>query len=227
VSELVLSEARRLASYEGWLDDRLKSATFRQAEIVSYNAGTKLATINLGGEPTSIAGVPHLASYTQPDPSDTGVWVAMLGTSPLLVGAVGVTAPVVLSPAQLEFTPGGVLQTTTGGSYATWVTVGNVTVPAGVTDAHCQVFVADAFTVTANWTGNARLKVGTPVGNPRGLSFAVATEATHYDLTWGCEMSGLSAGSRSVTIETKLNTGSGATRVDAGSLVAVRFDWES
>jgi hypothetical protein len=89
VSQLVLSESRRLASYEGWLDDRLKSATFRQVdEIVSYNAGTGLATIVMGT--TTTPDVPHLASYT-PDPSDTGIWAVMVGTSPLLIGAVGAT----------------------------------------------------------------------------------------------------------------------------------------
>jgi hypothetical protein len=89
------AEARLLASYEGWLDDRLKSATFRQAQIVSYSSATGLATIQLGGDTNQIAGVPHAASYT-PSSGDTGVWALMLGTSPLLVFAVD-------APTQLDY----------------------------------------------------------------------------------------------------------------------------
>jgi hypothetical protein len=88
----VEQEARRLAGLEGFLDDQLKGVQLRQAAISSYDSGTGLATITLGGDTTPIVGVPSLSSYT-PNASDTGVWVAMIGTSPLLVGATGAASP--------------------------------------------------------------------------------------------------------------------------------------
>jgi hypothetical protein len=96
VPDTALDEARKLASYEGWLDDQLKSARLRQVTIVSYNAGTKTATIRIGGATTvDVAGVKHLASYA-PAAADTGVWALVNGTSVLLLGATGATGSGVL-----------------------------------------------------------------------------------------------------------------------------------
>jgi hypothetical protein len=205
----------------------IRLAVIDPAYVASSYPGT-LPKVTFEGE-DSVTEKRYLVVDTgySPLPSDRVVMLPA-GATYVIVGPIApvIETPVVLPPppSQLEFTPSGVLQTTSSGSYATWITVGNVTVPTGVTDALCQVFIANANTVTNNWTGNGRLKVGTAVSNPRGL-YGESASTMRYDWVFACNIAGLSAGSRSVTIETKLNTGTGGTRVDAGSLVAVRFDW--
>jgi len=128
------------------------------------------------------------------------------------------------APAPLLFTPGGNTDTPGAGT-ATWVTLGNITVPTWATK--CNVIYTCNGIYDTGTTSNvsAVIKVGSAAG---GLSKridapGVANQRFHMPIT--DRVTGLSTGSQSVTISATFSSGS-VVRADATSFFTAQFTFQ-
>jgi hypothetical protein len=194
----------------------------RSATVTAVDLPTGTATITIGADTTAIAGVPALASY-RPAAGDV-VALDLVAGSPVLIGRVG--AP---DTDMLEFQPAGNTDTGTSGTFATWINLGNVQVPAWATGARYDVTVSGVYAITASPTGlTLRLAVG-GVGATKsvGATAIDSTNSPRTDRTWKGRITGLTAGPQSVIIQYTKGVGTGAFRADTSSLITVDFGWET
>jgi hypothetical protein len=130
-------------------------------------------------------------------------------------------------PDLVVFRPAGNTDTAASGTFATWITVGPVTVPAGFTVARLAVTVAGVYAITSSAALVLRVTVG-------GVAEQFDSAESGYDASlspriprvWQDRVSGLVAGSQSVVVQYKRNTGTGFLRADTASLISVGFGWE-
>lgn len=126
------------------------------------------------------------------------------------------------------FRPGGNVDTGASASFATWLTLGNVVVPAGYTKARLLATVGGAFVSGAAQADiTLRVAVGAATEtNDSGENAFDTTIQQRIPRVWQDRITGLSAGSQSVVVQYKRVGGTGALRVDVRSLVSVSFEWE-
>lgn len=200
---------------------------FRQVDVTAVDTSAATATVSFDGGTTTLAGVPYLTSYL-PAAGDVATLALIPGSrgaaTALLVGRTGG-----YDADLVELKPAGNADTGSSTSvFATWITVGNITVPAWATRARYQVVISGVYAVTASPTGlTLRLTVG-------GVAATNDTTTTAIDITnqprgdhgWQGRITGLSTGSQSVVVQSKKGVGSGAMRADTSSQISVSFGWE-
>ena len=199
----------------------------RLVDVTAVDLAAATATISFDGGTTTVAGVPFLPSY-RPGVGDAGLLILIPGTrgaaSPLLVGRAGGH-----DSDLIEFVPGGSTDTgTSTAAFATWITLGNITVPAWATGARYAVTVSGVYVVTASPTGLfLKLTVGGVAANNQTSTTAIdVTNQPRADRAWQGRITGLSTGAQSVVIQYKRGVGTGALRADGSSLITVSFGWE-
>lgn len=181
-------------------------------------------TVTLGGDTAAVSAV--TANGYAPLAGETVAVLVTPGAVPLILGGVAVRR----APGDLvEFVPVG--STDTGSStaaFATWITLGNITVPVGFTTARYAVTISGVYAITASPTGlSLRLTIGgVAADNPTTNTAIDITNQPRADRTWQGRIHGLSAGAQSVVIQYKRGVGTGALRADTSSLITVSFDWE-
>jgi hypothetical protein len=180
-------------------------------------------TVTLGGDTAAVSAA--TANGYLPVVGETVAVLVTPGAVPLVLGGTAVRRA---AGDLVEFVPAGNTDTGSSGTFATWITLGNITVPAGFTAARYSVTVSGVYAITASPTGLfLRLTVG-------GVTAAHQTSTTSIDVTnqpradraWQGRITGLSAGSRSVVIQYQKGVGTGALRADTSSLITVAFEWE-
>jgi hypothetical protein len=180
-------------------------------------------TVTLTGDTSAVSAA--TANGFAPTVGETVAVLVTPGAVPLVVGGLTVRR----APDDLvEFLPTGSVDTGASATFATWLTLGNITVPTGFTAARYSATVSGVYAITASPTGlTLRVTVG-------GVAATNVTNTTAIDITnqpradraWQGRITGLSAGARSVVIQYKRGIGTGALRADTSSLITVSFGWE-
>lgn len=124
---------------------------------------------------------------------------------------------------QISFIPGGNLDTPGAGT-ATWITVGNVTVPAWATKARVIWSIYSYYETTAGALASCTftLKIGSAAGVTQRIPGSTSTwgmTVTSTDI-----LTGLTTGVQSMTISATFAAGS-TWRIDTNSRVMAAIDW--
>ncbi len=201
-------------------------AELTHGTVTAVDTGTNTISVDLsGGLSPPTASVPVLPGY-YPAVND---YVLLHKMGPMLVAAgkaSPVVAPASLGGSLIEAIPGASVDTGTSGSFATWLTLPSVTVPAGATACRFQVLLAGILAVTAGSTFiRTRLVLGGVAHSGQPMRYQSLN--IRFDLGWGGRVTGLSAGSASVIVEYLKGAGTGAFRGDPDSHFSVSFDWEA
>jgi hypothetical protein len=128
------------------------------------------------------------------------------------------------SPAPLLFTPGGNTDTPAAGT-ATWVTLGNITVPTWATK--CNVVYTCNGIYDTGTTSNVStvLKVGSVAGGVSKRIGAPGVANQRFHVPIADRLTGLSTGSQSVTISATFTAGS-VVRADGVSFFTALFTFQ-
>jgi hypothetical protein len=128
------------------------------------------------------------------------------------------------SPPPLLFTPGGNTDTPGAGT-ATWVTLGNITVPTWATKCNVTYTMNGIFDTGTTSNVSAVLKIGSVAGgvSKRIDAPGVANQRFHVPIT--DRLTGLSTGSQSVTISATFTAGS-VIRADVTSFFTALFTFQ-
>jgi hypothetical protein len=191
---------------------------------VTAVASPTSCSLTLPGETTAKTGVP-IVTPVVPAVGQL-VRVELVADHPVVVDVLGGSQS---GDDMVEFKiPSGSTDTGSSTSYTTWLTLGNVDVPEGITSARYQVNVSGVFAVTASQGLVARLTVGgVAATNDRALTaYFVVTTQPRFDYNWAGRITGLTSGARSVVIQTKVGVSTGALRADSSSLITAAFGWE-
>lgn len=180
-------------------------------------------SLTLPGETTARAGVP-IACPAAPAVGQL-VRVELVADHPVVVDVIGGSQS---HDDLVEFKPVGSIDTGSSASFATWISLGNITVPAGFTAARYAVTISGVYAITASPTGlGLRLTVGgVAAANETSTTAIDTTNQPRADRTWQGRVTGLTAGARAVVIQSKKGVGTGAMRADTSSLITVSFGWE-
>lgn len=129
------------------------------------------------------------------------------------------------SSSHLVFSPAGNLDTPAAGT-ATWMTLGNITVPAWATSADVVYAINGLYEITAAVNVSVVMKIGTVAG---AVSKRILTPGyvagTRTNLPIMDTFTGLTGGVKSVTLSAAWVAGTGKDRVDASSYVTALFAW--
>jgi hypothetical protein len=128
------------------------------------------------------------------------------------------------SPAPLLFTPGGNTDTPGAGT-ATWVTLGNITVPTWATK--CNVIYTCNGIYDTGTTSNVSMviKVGAVAGGVSKRVTAPGVANQRFQVPIADRLTGLSTGSQSVTISATFTAGS-VIRADTTSFFTALFTFQ-
>lgn len=119
----------------------------------------------------------------------------------------------------LTFIPGGNLDTPAAGT-ATWMTLGNVTVPTWANTAVVIWSLASYSTgSTAALSVTAGIKVGSAAGPTSSLPSAPGTANVGMSPVYVDTLTGLSSGTQSVTVSATFVSGTGTFRVDTNDRI--------
>lgn len=162
-----------------------------------------------------------MANYTVPaavatgDPA-TSTWANQVST------ALGVLASAPMSMSLLKFTPGGNVDTTVTVTPTTWVTLGNVTVPAAATACIIGYSCGGIFDVGTTSNVTLTPKIGSISGTAyRPLTAGGGGRLYHVQFD---QLTGLSTGSQSVTFLATWTSGT-AIRCDTQTRFTMAFLW--
>jgi hypothetical protein len=122
------------------------------------------------------------------------------------------------------FGPGGVLSTPTAGT-ATWVTVGNITVPTWATKAYATWSLYGVISSATEPNVSMQLKIGSAGGGAVRV-YGHGAAAGRFHTTLNELILGLSTGSQSVTISSTWTSGANVFSLDVGSRVSAKFDFQ-
>lgn len=183
------------------------------AKIVSFRD-----MVNEAGAGSQAAGTVVYLSAPTGAGNSAGLYVSLGGGSWRPVDPASTGSAV----QELNFTPGGNLDTPGAGT-ATWMTLGNVTVPAWATRAVVNYAINGAMCPSgADPNVSYQFKIGAVGGADRRLLGCAVTSQRFYqgrsDL-----LTGLSSGSQSVTIASTWTSGATVFRVDANSTITASF----
>lgn len=123
--------------------------------------------------------------------------------------------------AFMTFTPAG-NSDTPGAGTATWVTLGNVTVPTWATQALVDYTCNGIYDTGTTSVASCVIKIGSAAGqvSKRILTPGVANQRIHMPIN--DLVTGLSTGSQSVTLSSTFSSGS-VVRADTTSFFTVQF----
>ena len=121
----------------------------------------------------------------------------------------------------LLFTPGGNTDTPGAGT-ATWVTLGNVTVPTWSTSCMVNVTCDGIFDTTTTANATAQLKIGSVGGAVNKRLMIPGVTSQRFGQSWNDLLTGLSTGSQSVTLSATF-VASGPIRADTTAYFTVGF----
>lgn len=191
---------------------------------VTAVASPTSCSLTLPGETTPRSGVP-IVTPVVPAVGQL-VRVELVADHPAVVDVLGGSLS---GDTLVEFKPAGSTDTGSSASFATWINLGTVTVPAGFTAARYAVTISGVYAITASPTGlGLRLTVGGVAAVNETTTTAIdITNQPRADRTWQGRVTGLSAGAQSVVVQSKKGVGTGALRADTSSLITVSFGWES
>jgi hypothetical protein len=203
-------------------------AQLTHGTVTAVDTGTDTISVDLGDPLNPTQNVPVLPGYYP----TVGDFVLLHRMGPYLVAAgpaSPVTAPAAAVPLGgdvVQAIPGASVDTGTSGSFATWLTLPSVTVPAGASACRFQVLLAGILAVTAGSTFiRTRFVLGGVAHSGQPMRYQSLN--IRFDLGWGGRVTGLSAGSVSPVVEYLKGAGTGAFRGDPDSHFSVSFDWEA
>ncbi len=124
----------------------------------------------------------------------------------------------------LLFTPGGALDTPAAGT-ATWLTVGNVTVPTWATKCIASFTLSGVYCIGATASTTSVIKIGTVAGAVSKIITHPGVANQRFQLPVFDKLTGVSTGSQSVTISATFSSGS-VIRADGTSFFAGTFRFQ-
>jgi hypothetical protein len=128
------------------------------------------------------------------------------------------------APAPLLFTPGGNTDTPGAGT-ATWVTLGNITVPTWATKCNVVYTCNGIYDTGTTSSVSAVLKIGSVAGGVSKRIGAPGVANQRFHVPIADRLTGLSTGSQSVTISATFTAGS-VIRADATSFFTALFTFQ-
>jgi len=157
---------------------------------------------------------PHVGQYV--DDAALGGLLRWNGTAWALVAA-----PLPGAHQQLSFVPAGTLTSAASGS-ATWITLGNITVPVWATQARIHIDLGAFSGSAADATCNVKIVLGAVAGASKRCQKSGSGTRVNWSAT--DLLTGISTGSLSLTLQATFNAG-GTLSVDASSYVDAAIDF--
>jgi hypothetical protein len=127
------------------------------------------------------------------------------------------------SVTSIQFVPAGNTDTPLAGS-ATWITLGNVTVPTWATQAIVGYNVYGILVIATGMSVAAQIKVGTAAGTNKRILDHGST-AGRFSIPIVDKVTGLSTGVQSVTLFATWTSGASPYRVDVNSFITAEITW--
>lgn len=126
--------------------------------------------------------------------------------------------------AALVFKPSGPINTPTSGPQNTWVTLGNVNVPAGATGATVALDVINLQTIVGPINVNQQIAIGTAQGTIFRIPGSGSVRSD-YNYGYTDSIANPPAGSQPLALKTTFQAGGGSLTLDVGSLLTALVDF--
>lgn len=186
---------------------------------IAYGVMASATTVNIEGDTTAVE-VPQLASAGLLSSGDY-VALQVVGADVLIIGRVG--APM---PSQfVNYTPPSNLDATSTGTTTVWLTLGNITVPAGATNATITMSLSGIYCITsANTQYQLYSRLNLVLGD--AITVSKPEPSSRFAISWTDRIAVSSSGTQSLQLAAQRNGGSGQWRADSTSRVTahVVFD---